>query len=348
MQGSCGKALAGAAAIVFSLSGAAQHTQPAIKGAGANFPALIYQQWAAAYARESGVALTYTATGSGDGIKQARARSVDFGGTDSPLDADALAKAQLIQIPTVVGAIVPVVNLPGVASGALRLDGPTLADIFGGQIKQWNDARIAALNPSLRLPALPITRLVRADESGSTETFTRYLAATSPAWKGKASKKVDWNGAVTAAKGTDGVTEALLRHEGSIGYVSYDRVQKQRLAAVALKNADGQFALPSERSMQAAVRGSGLVDNPFASLLNARGADAWPIAELTYVLIPSDAQRAAAAGPTLQFFAWALQKGDAIVRQTGFVALPMLVQASAFKTLLSVRGADGKMLSVKL
>ena len=153
---------------------------------------------------------------------------------------------------------------------------------------------------------------------------------------------------MTAAKGTYGVTEALLRREGSIGYVSYDRVQKQRLAAVALKNADGQFALPSERSIQAAVRGSGLVDNPFASLLNARGADAWPIAELTYVLIPSDAQRAAAAGPTLQFFAWALQKGDAIVRQTGFVALPMLVQASAFKTLLSVRGADGKMLSVKL
>ena len=149
-------------------------------------------------------------------------------------------------------------------------------------------------------------------------------------------------------KGTDGVTEALLRQGGSIGYVSYDRVQKQRLAAVALKNADGQFALPSERSIQAAVRGSGLVDNPFASLLNARGADAWPIAELTYVLIPSDAQRAAAAGPTLQFFAWALQKGHAIVRQTGFVALPMLVQASAFKTLLSVRGADGKMLSVKL
>ena len=174
MQGSCGKALAGAAAIVFSLSGAAQHTQPAIKGAGASFPALIYQQWAVAYARESGVAPTYTATGSGDGIKQARARSVDFGGTDSPLDADALAKAQLIQIPTVVGAIVPVVNLPGVASGALRLDGPTLADIFGGQIKQWNDARIAALNPSLRLPALPLARLVRADESGSTETFTRY------------------------------------------------------------------------------------------------------------------------------------------------------------------------------
>ncbi len=174
MQGSCGKALAGAAAIVFSLSGAAQHTQPAIKGAGASFPARIYQQWAAAYARESGVALTYTATGSGDGIKQARARSVDFGGTDSPLDADALAKAQLIQIPTVVGAIVPVVNLPGVASGALRLDGPTLADIFGGQIKQWNDARIAALNPSLRLPALPLARLVRADESGSTETFPRY------------------------------------------------------------------------------------------------------------------------------------------------------------------------------
>ena len=216
MQGSCWKALVGAVAIVFSLSGAAQHTQPAIKGAGASFPALIYQQWAAAYARESGVALTYTATGSGDGIKQARARSVDFGGTDSPLDADALAKAQLIQIPTVVGAIVPVVNLPGVASGALRLDGPTLADIFGGQIKQWNDARIAALNPSLRLPALPITRLVRADESGSTETFTRYLAATSPGWKGKASKKVDWNGAVTAAKGTDGVTEALVRQEGSI------------------------------------------------------------------------------------------------------------------------------------
>ena len=162
---------------------------PAIKGAGASFPALIYQQGAAAYTRESGVALTYTATGSGDGIQQARASSVDFGATDSPLDADALAKAQLIQIPTVVGAIVPVVNLPGVASGSLRLDGPTLADIFGGQIEQWSDARITALNPPLRLPALPIARLVRADESGSTETFIRYLSATRQRGRARPAKR---------------------------------------------------------------------------------------------------------------------------------------------------------------
>ena len=348
MQGSCWKALVGAVAIVFSLSGAAQHTQPAIKGAGASFPALIYQQWAAAYARESGVALTYTATGSGDGIKQARARSVDFGGTDSPLDADALAKAQLIQIPTVVGAIVPVVNLPGVASGALRLDGPTLADIFGGQIKQWNDARIAALNPSLRLPALPITRLVRADESGSTETFTRYLAATSPAWKGKASKKVDWNGAVTATKGTDGVTEALLREEGSIGYVSYDRVQKQRLAAVALKKRRRPVcaAVRAQHPGRRARFGPGRQPVCLAAERARRRRMAHRRADLR--ADPERCTTRRSGGATLQLFAWALQKGDAIVRQTGFVALPMLVQASAFKTLLSVRGADGKMLSVKL
>ncbi|RRD58731.1 phosphate ABC transporter substrate-binding protein PstS [Comamonadaceae bacterium OH2545_COT-014] len=314
-----------------------------LKGAGASLPALIYEQWALAYARETGAQLQYQASGSGEGVRQAVARSVHFGATDTPLAAKALADAKLVQFPTVVGGIVPVVNLPGVASGALRLDGPVLADLFTGRITHWNDVRIAALNPQLRLPALPVVRVVRADASGSTATFTRYLGLFSEEWRSKAGSSPGWNGTVAAARSTIGVVEAVQGQPGAVGYVPFDRVQKGALTAVALKNEAGQFVQPSELSIRDATQAANLQQNLTASLLNTRGAQAWPITELTYVLVSANPAKASDLAPTLEFFAWALQKGDAIVRQTGFVALPARVQAAAFKVLLGVRDAQGKL-----
>ena len=335
-----------AAALLGAASSAAL-AQTVIRGAGATFPAQIYEQWGQTYQREKGPSLQYQATGSGDGVKQALARSADFGATDSPMSASELEQAHLIQFPTVVGAIAPSVNLPGIGPGQLRLDGATLGALFAGDITQWNDARLARLNPQLYLPALPVVRVVRADSSGSTETFTRYLAAVSPQWKGRSGKTVDWAGKVTAAKGTSGVVQALQAQSGAIAYVAYDRVEKQGLNPVTLQNAAGTFVRPSVDSMRAAVRHAGLADNLHASVLNAPGAASWPLTELTYILMPANPANASQVAPTLSFFTWALLRGDATVRNTGFVALPANVQAAAFKSMMAVRPADGSFVSLQ-
>lgn len=268
---------------------------------------------------------------------------MDFGATDTPLSPQALAEAKLVQFPTLAGAIVPVVHVPGMTSGALRLDGAALADVFAGRITHWSDARIAALNPTLRLPALPVVRVVRAEASGSTHTFTRYLGEVSSEWRAKAGSTVEWAGAVTAAHGTSSVVKAVQAQPGAVGYVSFDRVAKDGLAAVVLKNAAGQFVQASELSIQEAVRAANLQNDLSAPLINTGGAQAWPVTELTYILVPANPAKAADLAATLRFFAWALQKGDAIVRQTGFVALPSRVQAAAFKALMGIQDAQGKL-----
>ena len=212
----------------------------------------------------------------------------------------------------------------------------------------WNDARIAEQNPAVKLPALPIVRVVRKDASGSTETFTRYLTQVDPRWTNLVGKTVTWNGSVSAMSGTDEVVSSLLAQTGSVGYVSYDRVQQKKLNAVTLQNKDGQWTAPSEESVLAAVRGADLRSNLRNPILNAPGPKAWPLSELTYVLIASNPQDATQGTATVQFLFWALKQGDAIVRNTGFVALPASVQASAFKELMSVRAADGKLIQLKL
>ena len=324
------------------------HAQPVVRGAGATFPAQIYQSWIQAYGAETKARVEYQATGSGDGVAKAQGRKVDFGATDSSLSTEALAKDKLIQVPTVVGALVPVVNLPGVAPGSLKLNGALLAAIFWGDVTHWNDARIAEQNPAVKLPALPIVRVVRKDSSGSTETFSRYLAQVDPRWKNLVGKTVTWNGSVSAMSGTDEVVSSLLAQTGSVGYVSYDRVQQKKLNAVTLQNKDGQWTAPSEESVLAAVRGADLRSNLRNPILNAPGPKAWPMSELTYVLIAANPQDAVQGTATVQFLFWALKQGDAIVRNTGFVALPASVQASAFKELMSVRAADGKLIQLKL
>ena len=324
-------------------------------GAGASFPGLVYTAWSAGYGSERGQSVRYTASGSGDGVAQIAARSVDFGATDSPLSPTELARSRLVQFPTMAGAIVPVSNGVVATGGApLRLTGALLAALFAGDIVYWDDARIAAANPGLALPHLRVVRVVRADASGSTEILTRYLAQQSPGFATAvgAGKTVKWSAGDTAAAGTalvtargnDGVASAVKATPGAIGYTSYDRVLRDALAPVALKNRAGVYVRPSEPAIQAAVRASDLrrSDTMTASLIDLDGRDVWPLVDLTYVLLDAEPPSAARASASAQFFYWAFLKGDVLVKGTGFAALPTEVQARVVRRLADIKPRDGK------
>lgn len=335
------KILAQFALIAASLAYAsATFAQKEIRGSGATFPSIIYSTWAFGYSKDKGVAVKYASTGSGEGIRSMSAREVDFGATDVPLSEQELQKAGLIQFPTVAGGIVPVVNLPGASGKSLKLTGAVLADIFSGKIKVWNDARIAALNDGLQLPALKITRVVREDSSGTTEAFTTYLAASSPEWVGSVGRKVTWGGNAVAVKGTDAIAETVKSTSGAIGYVSFDRVAKFGLNPIALRNKTGKFVSVSENSIAAAVRGSGLRTDLRASLIDVNSPDAWPLVDATYILVDASPKAAVDASRTLKFFYWAFLKGDDIVRGTGFAPLPAEVQARVVRLLGDVKSQD--------
>lgn len=316
-----------------------------VQGSGASFPSKVYERWARAYEKDSGVRVDYRATGSGEGIKKISARAVHFGGSDTPLPAAELDKRGLVQIPMLVGGIVPVVNLPGVAANRLQLSGELLAAIMAGEITRWNDARVAALNPALALPALRIRRVVRADKSGSTEGFTRYLALSSAAFAASvgASQLPRWPGEVLAAEGNDGVSAALRANEGAIGYVSYDRVVREQLAGVRLRNADGQWVAASDQGFRSAIRHSELAaqGKDTASLLNRPGVDSWPITLTSFVLFDARPQRAESAAMTMRFLYWCFVHGDELTRGTGFAPLTVNVQSRLSARFASVRAQDG-------
>lgn len=323
-----------------------------VHGAGATFPSKVYERWALSYEKHGGEKVIYKPTGSGDGIKQASARSVQFGGTDSPLPADELAKRKLVQIPMLVGGVVPVVHLPGIGENRLMLDGPLLADIMAGRIARWNDARIVALNPGLALPALAIKRIVRADKSGTTDGFTRYLAQVSPTFKQEvgASQLPKWPGEVEPADGNDGVAKALKAREGGITYVSFDRVAHDRLHGVKLRNAAGRFVAASEAGFRAAIADSDLhrKGDDLASLLDRAAVEAWPITLASFVLVDAEPDRADAAGPALRFLYWCFMHGDDLTRGTGFAPLPIAVQSRLAARFAAVRARDGKVLDYQV
>lgn len=327
------------------LTGHAFAQSSAVQGAGATFPSKVYQRWAETYAGSARISVNYKPTGSGDGIKQAIARSVAFGGTDAPLKAEELAKHKLVQIPTAVGGVVPVVNLRGIASNRLLLDGPLLADLFAGKVTRWNDARIQALNPGLALPAMAVQRVVRSDKSGTTDGFSRYLAAVSPSFQAEigAGQLPKWPGATIAGDGNDGVVKALRATEGTISYVSFDRVQRDQLTAARLKNAAGKSVAASEAGFRAAIRESDLhkKGDDLASTLNLPGDDSWPITLTTFVLIDAAPAQAAAVDPALRFFYWAFLNGDKLLAGTGFAPLPTPVQARLATRFAQVRPQQG-------
>lgn len=318
-----------------------------INGAGASFPALIYARWAAAYQKTpGGAAVVYKATGSGDGVKQATARTVAFGGTDSPLSSEELLKRRLVQVPMLVGGVVPVVHLPGVADGRLQLTGELLADIMAGRVKAWNDARIAALNPGLALPATPIRRVVRAEKSGSSESFTRYLAGASATFASDVgiNQLPKWPGEVERVEGSDGVARAMKATPGAIGYIGYDRVQQDRLAGVKLRNASGNWVAASEDGFRAAIIESDVSKrgDDTATLLDRPGAGSWPITMTSYVLFDADPPKAADASPALRFLFWCYMHGDELTRNTGFAPLPVNLQSRLSARFKQVKARDGK------
>lgn len=317
-----------------------------VQGAGATFPSKVYETWGRAFEKVGGGPVAYKGTGSGDGIKQITARKVDFGGTDAPLPPAELAKQHLVQIPMLVGGVVPVVNLPG-AGGTVQLDGGLLADIYLGRVKAWNDPRIAALNPGVALPGLPIKRVVRAEKSGTTDGFTRYLAGASATFKSEvgASQAPSWPGDVLKAEGNDGMVQTLRATPGALAYVSYDRVLRDKLAPVKLRNAAGRFVLPSERGFAAAVLESEMYrsGDDLATLLDRPGNESWPITLTSFVLVDAEPPSAAKALGALKFLYWCFMHGDDLTRGTGFAPLPVSVQSRLAGRFIQVKPRDGEL-----
>lgn len=323
-------------------------TAGTIAGAGASFPSLVYGRWAAAYAKTAGGrGVAYKPTGSGDGIRQISARAVQFGGTDSPLSTDELAKRKLIQIPMLVGGIVPVVNLPSVPEGRLQLSGDLLADLMAGRIARWNDARIAALNPGLPLPALAVRRVVRGDKSGTTEGLTRYLSAVSTGFAKEIGINAapTWPGDVERAEGNDGMTRALKATPGAIAYVSFDRVQRDKLNAVRLRNAAGAWVSAGEAGFRAAIADSDLSrkGDDLASLMDRQGEASWPITMTSFILIDATPPVGEAAVPVMHFLYWCFMHGDDLTRGTGFAPLPIALQSKLAVRFAAVKPQDGLM-----
>ncbi|MFZ5543139.1 MAG: phosphate ABC transporter substrate-binding protein PstS [Pseudomonadota bacterium] len=320
-----------------------------VQGAGATFPSKVYERWAHTYEKTSGVRIAYQPTGSGDGLKQISSRAVQFAGSDTPLPAQELARRKLVQVPTLVGGIVPVVHLPGIGDGQLQLTGELLADIMAGRVPSWSDARIAALNPSLKLPSLPIKRVVRADKSGTTEGFTRYLAGASPAFKAAvgAGQLPAWPGEVMRAEGNDGVVQALRKAQGAIAYVSYDRVERDRLAGVKLRNRAGNFVAASEQGFRAAILQSDLSrrGEDTASLMDLPGPVTWPITMTTFVLIDAEPADGDSAGPVMRYLYWCFMHGDDLTRGTGFAPLPVSLQSRLAARFASVKARSGGMIA---
>jgi phosphate transport system substrate-binding protein len=300
-----------------------------ITGAGSTFAQPIYGAWADASKAETGITLNYQGVGSGAGQKLITQRTVDFGASDAPMPEAKLTAAKLLQFPTVMGAVDIAVNVPGVADGQLKLDGATIADIYLGTIKTWNDAAIKKLNPGLKLPSLPIAPVYRADGSGTTFVFTSYLSKVSPDFKSGvgAATAVSWP-AGTGAKGTAGVAGAVKNTQGGLGYVESAYATLNHLTTVQLKNHDGRFIKPTLDSFAAAATNAdwaGVKD--FAVDLNDQpGAKAWPIVSATFVLLPTNASNPAQSQAVLKFFGWAFKNGDKTARDLQYVPLPAAVK----------------------
>jgi phosphate transport system substrate-binding protein len=317
-----------------------------ISGAGATFPYPIYAKWADAYKKETGAGLNYQSIGSGGGIKQIQAKTVTFGATDMPLKADELKKAGLVQFPTVLGGVVPVVNIEGMKQGDVTLDGPTLARIFMGEIKTWNDPAIIKLNPSAKLPAQPIVVVHRSDGSGTTFIWTDYLSKVSPEWKSKVgvNTAVEWPVGL-GAKGNEGVANNVSQTKGSIGYVEYAYAKQNKLTFTKLVNKDGKAVGPTSESFQAAAASADWSGTPgFGVILtNEAGAGSWPISGATFILIHKQPQDPAAAAEALKFFAWGYAKGAKMAEDLDYVPMPEQVVGAIQKVWAAeIKDAGGK------
>ena len=350
-------ALAASALLLFGCGKSSQQAQgngtpaaPAasgagISGAGATFPAPIYARWAETYKAQSGLSLNYQAIGSGGGIKQIQANTVDFGASDKPMKPEDLDKAGLYQFPTVVGGVVPVVNLPGVQPGQVKLTGALLGDIYLGVVKNWSDPKIAQANAGVKLPNLPITVVHRSDGSGTSFLYTTYLTAKSPAWAQKvgANDAVEWPAGI-GGKGNDGVAAFVKQTPGAIGYVEYAYATQNKMSYTQLQDHDGAFVTPTAQAFAAAASGADWAKaaGNYLLLLDQPGAGAWPITGATFILVHKQQADAAKGKAVLGFFDWAYKNGDAAASQLDYVPLPGAVKDMVRKQWADIKTADGK------
>ena len=315
--------LAAATCAAALLAGSAQAQD--ITGAGASFPFPVYAKWAEAYKAATGVTVNYQSIGSGGGIRQIKARTVDFGATDAPLKADELAKDGLVQFPTVLGGVVPVVNIPGIEPGQVKLTGEVLAEIYAGTVRKWTDPKIAGLNAGLKLPDANITPVYRSDASGTTSIFTTYLSEASSEFKTKfgANTTLDWP-VGQGGKGNEGVAATVKQVPNAIGYVEYAYAKQNKLPHTTLRNKDGQFVSPDAAAFEAAAAGANWTAQPGfgVSLTNQPGAKSWPITAPTFVLLPKEAKDPKKAAEVVKFFQWAFKSGDKLAADLDYVALP--------------------------
>jgi len=316
-----------------------------ISGAGATFPAPVYAKWAEAYKAQTGVGLNYQAIGSGGGIKQIKAKTVDFGASDKPLKPDELAAAGLYQFPTVVGGVVPVMNLPGINPGQVKLTGALLGDIFLGKVTRWNAPEIVALNKGVPLPNLPITVVHRSDGSGTSFLFTSYLAMKNPEWASKvgASDSVQWPTGL-GGKGNDGVSAFVKQTSGSIGYVEYAYAKQNHSTYATMQNKAGKFVAPAAPAFAAAAGSAPWLRSPgnYILLLDQPSAAAWPITGATFILVYRNQDNPENGAQVLKFFEWGYNKGDALAASLDYVPLPANVKGLLKKQWAKSVTAGGK------
>ena len=317
-------------------------------GAGASFPAPLYSKWAADYHKATGVKINYQSVGSGAGLRQIEAKTVDFGASDAPLKDDELAAKGLVQFPTVIGGIVPVVNVKGLQPGQLKLSGQVLGDIYLGKITKWNDEAIKALNPGLALPDAAIAPVRRADGSGTTFGFTNYLSKVNAEWKSKVGEGTAVNWPVGAGgKGNEGVAAFVGRLPNSIGYVEYAYVKQNKLTFAQLQNSAGNFVSPDEASFKAAAAGAEWAKSFHQILTNQPGKDAWPITSATFILMHKAQDKPAQAATALKFFEWAYQNGDKTASELDYVAMPESVKGVIVKSWGDIKDASGQPIALK-
>jgi phosphate transport system substrate-binding protein len=316
-----------------------------ITGAGATFPYPLYAKWAATYQAETGNKMNYQSIGSGGGIKQITAKTVDFGASDMPLKPEVLSKDGLTQFPTVIGGVVPVVNIPGVKPGQLKFTGKLLADIYLGKIKRWDDPAIARLNPGVKLPKDSIFPVRRADGSGTTFIFTNYLSKVSPEWASKVGNNTSVNWPVgQGGKGNEGVANFVNRIKGSIGYVEYIYAKQNRMSYGQMQNASGKFVQPSVTTFKAAAGNADWKKAPgyYLLLTNQPGADTWPIAGATFILMHKQQEKPAQATAALKFFDWAYTHGDAAASGMDYIPLPDNVKGMIRDSWKQISDTSGK------
>jgi phosphate transport system substrate-binding protein len=318
-----------------------------ITGAGATFPAPVYAKWAEAYQKATGVKMNYQSIGSSGGMRQINAKTVDFGASDAPMTQAQLDKEGLVQFPTVIGGVVPVVNVPGVKPGEMRLTGQLLGDIFLGKITKWNDPAIANLNPGLKLPALDVAPVRRADGSGTTFIFTNYLSKVHAEWKGKIGEgtAVQWPVGM-GGRGNEGVAAFVQRLAGAIGYVEYAYAKQNKLAHTLLRNADGQFVAPDDDTFKAAAAGADWNAAAFGAILTEqKGKDSWPITGATFILMHKASAKPQQTVDVLKFFDWSFNNGAKMAEELDYVPLPAtLMKQIRSAWAAQVKDAGGKAL----